>query len=85
MGNNSRLLTAALEWDGKVETFKLTGRDESPRFIGGTGSWNGSETGREISRKQSREIGREHRRETRREHSRKNGGVPTQSGNRSGT
>ena len=42
----------------------MTGRDGSPRFIGGTGSCNGSGIGRELDRVHSREIGREHSRES---------------------
>ena len=47
---------------GRRETIWLTGRDGSPRFLGGTGSWNGSGTGWIIGREHSREIGRENRR-----------------------
>ena len=42
----------------------MTGRDGSPRFLGGTRSCNGSGTGREIGREHSREVGREHCRES---------------------
>ena len=71
MGKGSRFLTAEREWHGKVGSHLVdgtgrdgtgrdgTGRDGSPRFLGGTGSWNGSGTGREFGREHSREIGRE--------------------------
>ena len=62
MGKGCRLLTAGREWDGKAGSHWVdgTGRDGSPRYLGGTRSWNGSGTGQEIGRVNSREIGREH-------------------------
>ena len=55
---------------GTREAIRLTGRDGSPQFLGGKGSWNGSGTVREIGRLHSREISREHNREIGREHCR---------------
>ena len=73
MGNIPVCLPRDGNGTARWEAIWVTGRDESPRFLGGTGSWNRSGTGREIGREHGREIDPEHSWENGRELSRENG------------